>query len=64
MRTTLDIPAPLITEAMKLSHQKTKTAVIINALEDFVRKTRISGLKKYRGKINLNIDLNALRKRR
>ncbi len=64
MRTTLDIPAPLITEAMKLSHQKTKTAVIINALEDFVRKTRISGLKKYKGKIDLDIDLNALRKRR
>lgn len=64
MRTTLDIPAPLIAEAMKLSHQKTKTAVIISALEDFVRKTRISGLKKYKGKIDLDIDLNALRKRR
>ena len=64
MRTTLDIPAPLISEAMKLSHQKTKTAVIISALEDFVRKTRISGLKKYKGKIDLDIDLNALRKRR
>ena len=64
MRTTLDLPAPLITEAMKLSHQKTKTAVIISALEDFVRKTRISGLKKYKGKIDLDIDLNALRKRR
>lgn len=64
MRTTLDIPAPLITEAMKRSHQKTKTAVIINALEDFVRKTRISGLKKYKGKIDLDIDLNALRKRK
>lgn len=64
MRTTLDIPASLINEAMKLSHQKTKTAVIINALEDFVRKTRISGLKKYKGKIDLDIDLNALRKRR
>ena len=64
MRTTLDLPAPLIAEAMKLSHQKTKTAVIINALEDFVRKTRISGIKKYRGRVNLDMDLNALRKRR
>jgi hypothetical protein len=64
MRTTLDLPAPLITEAMKLSHQKTKTAVIISALEDFVRKTRISGLKKYKGKVDLDIDLNAIRKRR
>ena len=63
MRTTLDLPAPLLSEAMKLSHQKTKTAVIISALEDFVRKTRISDLKKYRGKIDLDIDLNTLRKR-
>lgn len=64
MRTTLDLPAPLIAEAMKLSHQKTKTAVIISALEDFVRKTRISGLKKYKGKVDLDIDINAIRKRR
>jgi hypothetical protein len=64
MRTTLDLPEALITEAMKLSHQKTKTAVIISALEDFVRKSRISGLKKYKGKVDLDIDLNALRKRR
>ena len=64
MRTTLDLPEALITEAMKLSHQKTKTAVIISALEDFVRKSRISGLKKYKDKVDLDIDLNALRKRR
>jgi hypothetical protein len=64
MRTTLDLPGPLIAEAMRLSHQKTKTAVIISALEDFVRKTRISGLKKYKGKVDIDIDLNTLRKRR
>lgn len=64
MRTTLDLPGPLVAEAMKLSHQKTKTAVIISALEDFVRKTRISDLRKYKGKVDLDIDLNALRKRR
>ncbi|MBC8374189.1 MAG: type II toxin-antitoxin system VapB family antitoxin [Planctomycetes bacterium] len=64
MRTTLDLPATLLTEAMKLSNQKTKTAVIISALEDFVRKTRISGLKKYKGKVDIDIDLNTLRKRK
>ncbi|RLF65626.1 MAG: type II toxin-antitoxin system VapB family antitoxin [Thermoplasmata archaeon] len=63
MRTTLDLPAQLISEAMKLSHQKTKTALIISALEDFVRKARISGIKKYKGKVNLDIDLNELRQR-
>lgn len=64
MRTTLDLPGPLIDEAMELSHQKTKTAVIIAALEDFVRKSRIQDLRKFRGKVDLDIDLDTLRSRR
>ena len=64
VRTTLDLPRPLVDEAMKLSHQKTKTAVIITALEDFVRKSRIQGLKRFRGKVRLDIDLNTLRHRK
>ncbi|MDA1043789.1 MAG: type II toxin-antitoxin system VapB family antitoxin [Verrucomicrobia bacterium] len=64
MRTTLDLPGPLVDEAMKLSHQKTKTAVIISALEDYVRKARIRDIKKYRGKVDLAIDLSILRDRK
>ena len=64
MRTTLDLPEPLITEAMKLSHHRTKTAVVISALEEFVRKNRIQGLKNYKGKVDLDIDLDVLRNRR
>ena len=64
MRTTLDLPAQLVSEAMKLSHQKTKTAVIISALEDLVRKTRIRGLTKYKGTVDLDIDLGTLRRRK
>ena len=64
MRTTLDLPAALIDEAMELSHQKTKTAVIIAALEDFVRKSRIQGLREFRGKLRLDMDLDQLRDRR
>ena len=63
MRTTIDLPNPLLKEAMKLSHQRTKTAVIISALEDYVRKSRIQGLKKFRGKVHLDIDFDKLRKR-
>ena len=63
MRTTLDLPAPLIAEAMKVSHQRTKPAVIVTALEDLVRRNRIHGLTKFKGKVDLDIDLNALRKR-
>lgn len=63
MRTTIDLPQKLVEEAMKVSHQRTKTAVIVTALEDFVRKSRIQGLKKFRGRVNLDIDLDKLRKR-
>lgn len=63
MRTTLDLPEPLIKKAMKVSHQKTKTAVIVTALEDLVRKSSLQGLKSFRGKVALDIDLDALRKR-
>jgi hypothetical protein len=64
VRTTIDLPEALVEEAMKVSHQRTKTAVIVAALEDFVRKSRIQGLKKFRGQINLDIDLDKLRKRK
>jgi hypothetical protein len=64
MRTTLDLPASLIKEAMKVSHQRTKTAVIVTALEDLVRKSRIRGLRDFKGKVDLDVDLDTLRKRR
>ena len=63
MRTTLDLPEKLLNEAMKVTHAETKTAVIIKGLEELVRKSKISDLKKYRGKINLDIDLDTIRDR-
>jgi len=64
MRTTIDLPLPLIDEAMQLTQIKTKTAVIIKALEELVRKNKIKKLKKYRGTMDLDIDLSALRDRK
>ena len=63
MRTTLDLPANLLEEAMKTTHIQTKTQVIITALEELIRKSKISELKKYKGKVDLNIDLDAVRGR-
>mgnify|MGYP000150306689 CR=1 FL=1 len=63
MRTTLDLPENLLNEAMEATHLNTKTGVIVLALEELIRKTRITKLKKYRGKIDLAIDLNAIRDR-
>jgi len=64
MRTTLDLPDALLADAMTVTHQRTKTAVIVTALEDLVRKNRIRKLCSFRGKVELDIDLDASRKRR
>lgn len=63
MRTTLDLPRNLLTEAMKLTQTGTKTGVIVLALEELIRKSKISDLKSYKGKIDLNIDMDEIRDR-
>ena len=63
MRTTLDIPEDLVTEALKLTHSRTKTDLIKLALESIIKQNKILGLKKYRGKLDLDLDINVLRNR-
>jgi len=64
MRTTLDLPENLLEEAMKTTHIQTKTKVIITALEELIRKSKISELKKFKGKVDLDIDLDVVRGRK
>jgi len=64
MRTTLDLPEDLVAEAMKATEIKTKTKVIITALEQLIKKTKISEIKKYKGQVDLGIDLAELRGRK
>ncbi len=64
MRTTLDLPNDLLVEAMKATRINTKTKVIIVALEELIRKTKIAELKQFKGSLkDLEIDLNHLRGR-
>ena len=63
MRTTLDLPEDLLNEAMKTTHIQTKTKVIVTALEELIRKSKISELKKFKGKVDLDIDLDTIRGR-
>ena len=63
MRTTLDLPEDLLEEAMVVSRVKTKTDVIKIALQNLIQKEKIKELKKFYGKINLQIDMNELRQR-
>ena len=63
MRTTLDLPEDLINKAMRKVGLKTKTAVIILALKELLRKEELSNLKAFKGKIDLEIDLDFIRGR-
>jgi len=63
MKTILDLPESLIAEAMALTHIQSKTELIKTALINLIQKEKIKDIKKYYGKLDLQIDLNQLRKR-
>ena len=63
MRTTLDIPESLVAEALALTKLKTKTDLIKVALENIIQREKIKGIKNYYGKVDLDINIDAIRKR-
>ncbi len=63
MRTTLDIPEPLIEEARKLLGFKSKTDTVIVSLQELVRRRRLGELKDLLGSVDLELDLDASRRR-
>ena len=63
MRTTIDIPEKLIKEAMRLMHTRTKTETIRDALALAIRHEKIRQLMDYKGKVDLELDLDVIRKR-
>jgi Arc/MetJ family transcription regulator len=44
MKTTLDIPSALMSEAMRLAGAKTKRAAVLAALDDFSKRGRMREL--------------------
>ena len=63
MRTTLDLSDTLLEEAMALTKITTKTEVITQALENLIQKEKLQQLENYYGKVDMDIDLDTLRKR-
>jgi Arc/MetJ family transcription regulator len=63
MRTTLELPDILVNEAMEITNISTKTQVIKTALENLIQREKIKEIKKYAGKIDLNIDMAKMRAR-
>jgi len=63
MRTTLDLPAPLLDEAQRLLGFKSKTDTIVLSLTELVRRRRIDELKSLVGQVDLGLDLDKSRRR-
>jgi Arc/MetJ family transcription regulator len=63
MRTTLDIPEALLDEARSLLGFKSKTDTVVLSLQELIRRRRIEELKDLFGKVDLEIDIPASRRR-
>lgn len=63
MRTTIDLPEDLIAEAMKVTGSKSKIEAIKKALQEVIEREKRLKLLNFKGKIDLNIDLDSLRNR-
>jgi hypothetical protein len=63
MRTTLDIPEPLILEARRLLGFKSKTDTVVLSLREMIRRQRIEELKGLLGKVHLDVDVPTSRRR-
>ena len=48
---------------MQSTDIKTKTKVIVLALQELINKNKVAAIKTYKGKINLDMDIDSLRKR-
>lgn len=63
MRTTLDIPQPLIEEARHLLGFKSKTDTVVLALQELIRRRRVEELASLFGSIELELDIDESRRR-
>ena len=63
MRTTLDLPQALVDEARSVLGFKSKTDTVVLALQELVRRRRVDELKQLLGRVRLNIDIPASRRR-
>ena len=64
MRTNIDIDDALMAQAMRVSGEPTKRAVVEAALRLMVQTRRQGRIKKWRGKIAWEGDLDASRRSR
>jgi len=61
MRTTLIIPDELMKDLIEETGEKSKTTLVCRSLQEMLQRVRRENLKRLRGKIDLDIDLETLR---
>ncbi|MBK8055162.1 MAG: type II toxin-antitoxin system VapB family antitoxin [Saprospiraceae bacterium] len=63
MRTTVDLPEDLLMEVMKILRSESKKETIIKALTNIKNLNERQKILKYKGKINVDLDIDNLRSR-
>jgi Arc/MetJ family transcription regulator len=63
MRTTLDLPEDLLEEARTALGFKSKTDTVVMALRELLRRRRIEELKGLLGRVRLELNVPASRRR-
>lgn len=63
MKTPIDLPEELISEAMRISSAKSKNEAIRRALQEMIERERRLNLLKFKGRIDFEIDSDAARNR-
>lgn len=63
MKTSIDLPEELIDEAMRISGSKSKIEAIKRALKEMIERERRLKLLNFKGKVDLEIDLDSSRNR-
>jgi len=64
MKTTLNIPEDLVKRTMQLSKSKTKTAAIITAMEEYVRRKKLEDIIGMKGTLRFSDDWEKARHER
>jgi|JI6StandDraft_1071083.scaffolds.fasta_scaffold941560_1 Arc/MetJ family transcription regulator len=63
MKTTMDLPISLLDEAQRLLETSTKKETVIEALKKVVEMRKRQAIFFNKGKLDLKIDLDAIRER-
>jgi hypothetical protein len=63
LETTLIIPEDLIKELMKETGETNKTRLVRRSLEEMLTRVRRENLKRLRGRLLLDLDLDSVRRK-